>query len=64
VSHTAKTDEIREIELLLEAGFPPAAERRFAWALTGSGHYLLECLAAALALPAVDFFLTRAAEEV
>lgn len=64
MSHTTKTDEVREIELLLEADCPPAAERRFAWTLTGSGHYLLECLATALALPAVDFFLTRAAEEV
>jgi len=64
VSQTTKTDEIREIELLLQAESPPAAERRLAWALTGSGHYLLECLGAALTLPAVDFFLTRAAEEV
>jgi flavoprotein len=64
VSQTTRTDESREIELLLQAELPPAAERRFAWTLTGSGHYLLECLGAALTLPAVDFFLTRAAEEV
>jgi dihydromethanopterin reductase (acceptor) len=37
---------------------------RLAWGLTGSGHYLEECLALARSLPDVDLFLTRAAEEV
>ncbi|MGO4812177.1 flavoprotein [Cupriavidus sp. 2MCAB6] len=37
---------------------------RFAWAITGSGHFLEECLALAAALPDVDLFLSRAAEEV
>jgi flavoprotein len=37
---------------------------RLAWGLTGSGHYLQECLALARSLPDVDLFLTRAAEEV
>ena len=56
--------DLHELEQLLAAGFVPAEKRRYAWLLTGSGHYLPECIAAALALPAVDFFLTRAAEEI
>lgn len=41
-----------------------ARRSRFAWALTGSGHYLEECIALALRLPDVDLFLSSAAEEV
>lgn len=41
---------------------PPGG--RFAWALTGSGHDLLESLAVAERLPRVDLFLSGAAEEV
>ena len=37
---------------------------RFAWALSGSGHYLVECIELALRLPAIDLFLSAAAEEV
>jgi len=37
---------------------------RLAWGLTGSGHYLQECLDLARSLPDVDLFLTKAAEEV
>lgn len=37
---------------------------RLAWGLTGSGHYLRECLELAQELPDVDLFLTEAAEEV
>ncbi len=37
---------------------------RFAWAVTGSGHFLEESLALARELPEVDLFLTSAAEEV
>lgn len=37
---------------------------RIAWAFTGSGHYLKECLDLAERLPAVDLFLSRAAVEV
>jgi flavoprotein len=37
---------------------------RVAWGLTGSGHFLPECLALAERLPAVDLFLSRAAAEV
>jgi flavoprotein len=39
-------------------------EARFAWAVTGSGHLLEESLALARRLPAVDLFLSAAAEEV
>jgi flavoprotein len=44
----------------------PAGEggARFAWAITGSGHLLEESLAVARRLPAVDLFLSAAAEEV
>jgi len=41
-----------------------AEQPRIAWAFTGSGHYIKECLALADALPAVDLFLSRAAAEV
>jgi flavoprotein len=41
-----------------------AVRPRLAWGLTGSGHYLRECLEFASALPDVDLFLTSAAEEV
>lgn len=37
---------------------------RFAWAITGSGHFLEESLALARELPDVDLFLSRAGEEV
>lgn len=37
---------------------------RFAWAVTGSGHYLDECMKLALRLPNLDLFLSAAAEEV
>jgi len=37
---------------------------RFAWAITGSGHFLTEALELAFRLPQVDFFLSAAAEEV
>lgn len=48
-------------------GAAPRARRhkpRFAWAITGSGHYLDESLALARELPDVDLFLTAAGEEV
>ncbi len=55
-----------ELELLLQGDFPPESARRYAWVLTGSGHYLRESLDLALALAprGIDFFLSRAAEEV
>jgi dihydromethanopterin reductase (acceptor) len=37
---------------------------RLAWGLTGSGHFLRECLALANEMPDVDLFLSRAGEEV
>lgn len=40
------------------------ARSRFAWAVTGSGHYLEESIALARRLPQVDLFLSAAAEEV
>jgi dihydromethanopterin reductase (acceptor) len=41
-----------------------AARSRFAWCITGSGHFLDESLALAQRLPALDLFLSDAAEEV
>lgn len=38
--------------------------RRFAWAVTGSGHFIEESLALAEMLPDVDIFLSKAGEEV
>lgn len=43
---------------------PADGSARFAWAITGSGHFLEESLALAAALPDVDLFLSRAGEEV
>lgn len=40
------------------------SRRRIAWCLTGAGHWLEEVLDLALARKGVDFFLSRAAEEV
>jgi len=42
----------------------PRKRSRFAWAVTGSGHFLLEAMALAHRLPDVDLFLSAAAEEV
>ncbi|HEY8354621.1 MAG TPA: flavoprotein [Methylophilaceae bacterium] len=39
-------------------------EQRLAWALTGSGHYLRECLDIINGLEQVDLFLSRAAAEI
>ena len=41
-----------------------AKAARFAWCITGSGHYLEESIALAARLPALDLFLSDAAEEV
>jgi dihydromethanopterin reductase (acceptor) len=41
-----------------------AHDARFAWAVTGSGHFLEEAIALAARLPKVDLFLSAAAEEV
>jgi dihydromethanopterin reductase (acceptor) len=40
------------------------SEQRIAWAITGAGHVLEECIDAILNLEHVDIFLSRAAEEV
>lgn len=37
---------------------------RLAWAITGSGHYIQECLAFLLTLDAVDLYISPAGEEV
>lgn len=37
---------------------------RIAWAITGSGHYIEECLDLAARLPKLDLFLSAAAAEV
>lgn len=37
---------------------------RLAWAITGSGHYIEECLAFLLTLNHVDLYLSQAGEEV
>jgi dihydromethanopterin reductase (acceptor) len=41
-----------------------APRSRFAWCVTGSGHFLEESIALAARLPEVDLFLSAAAEEV
>ncbi len=41
-----------------------APRSRFAWCVTGSGHFLEESLALAARLPQVDLFFSAAAEEV
>ncbi|MFN6993959.1 MAG: flavoprotein [Aquincola tertiaricarbonis] len=43
---------------------PATPRSRFAWCITGSGHYLDESLALARRLPQVDLFLSAAGEEV
>jgi dihydromethanopterin reductase (acceptor) len=40
------------------------SEKRIAWAITGAGHALEECIDLILKLENVDIFLSRAAEEV
>ena len=37
---------------------------RFAWALTGSGHDLKECIDLILSMESIDLFLSKAVEEV
>lgn len=41
-----------------------AEKQRLAWALTGSGHYLRECLQIIGTLEDVDLFLSKAAAEI
>jgi dihydromethanopterin reductase (acceptor) len=42
----------------------PVLPQRVAWAITGSGHYVTECLDLMTRVPALDLFVTRAAHEV
>ncbi|RZU02720.1 flavoprotein [Rivibacter subsaxonicus] len=46
------------------AAFVGAPRSRFAWCVSGSGHFLDESIAIALRLPEVDLFLSAAADEV
>ncbi len=46
------------------AAAPAPLRSRFAWCITGSGHYLDESIALAARLPQLDLFLSDAAEEV
>lgn len=39
-------------------------EQRLAWAITGSGHYLRECVAVLATLENIDIFLSKAASEI
>ena len=39
-------------------------KQRLAWAITGSGHYLRECIEIIHTLEDVDLFLSKAAAEV
>jgi len=45
-------------------GEHPKPRSRFAWCITGSGHFLDESMALAARLPNVDLFLSAAGEEV
>ena len=42
----------------------PVSEQRLAWAISGSGHYLRECLEIIDSLENVDLFLSKAAAEI
>jgi flavoprotein len=42
----------------------PVTEKRWAWALTGSGHFFTECLDLMRDLPNLDIFVSKAAAEV
>ena len=42
----------------------PTKKKRLAWAITGSGHYLRQCLDIIYTLQDVDLFLSKAAAEV
>ncbi|MES1162284.1 MAG: flavoprotein, partial [Rhizobacter sp.] len=57
-SFTSKSPTPSEAE---RAGAPRS---RFAWCITGSGHFLEESMALAQRLPALDLFLSGAGEEV
>ena len=48
----------------MSAGPTPMAARRWAWALSGSGHFFTECIELIRGLGAVDLFVSAAAEEV
>ncbi|WP_066331334.1 flavoprotein [Azohydromonas lata] len=61
---TASSTNCRSPSPSAPEGGQAAPRSRFAFAVTGSGHYLEESMALAARLPAVDLFLSAAAEEV
>ena len=61
-SSTSSTSRSRTPTELDNSSVP--ARSRFAWCITGSGHFLDESIALAQRLPALDLFLSDAAEEV
>ena len=44
--------------------FMTMAAPRLAWAITGSGHYITECVELMLSMPDTDLYLSQAGEEV
>ena len=61
-SSTSSTSRSRTPTELDNSSVP--ARSRFAWCITGSGHFLDESIGLAQRLPALDLFLSDAAEEV
>jgi dihydromethanopterin reductase (acceptor) len=61
-SSTSRSRTLSDAGEIDNASLP--ARSRFAWCLTGSGHFLEESIALAQRLPALDLFLSDAAEEV
>lgn len=66
VATGAGSQGLETIDASDDAAAAPAepARSRFAWCITGSGHFLDESLLIAARLPQVDLFLSAAAEEV
>jgi hypothetical protein len=62
-SSTSRSPTPSESKRDAAAGEAPPRSR-FAWCITGSGHFLEESLALAARLPQLDLFLSDAAEEV
>lgn len=58
-SHPNKTITLGKINQLYTMNKP-----RLAWAITGSGHYIEECLEYLMTLDCVDLYISQAGEEV
>jgi dihydromethanopterin reductase (acceptor) len=63
-SSTSRSPTPSEFDRGGEADLVPPPRSRFAWCITGSGHFLEESIALAARLPQLDLFLSDAAEEV